>query len=208
MNLRKLLLVYLTAIISRNTDTKGLEYNPLNDLIHKLLINKDYVILVRPTLNATSRLTRVETELKLLQIDLDDKNFDDYLEMYSNGNVNSTYDFKLISDAFNKFLDLKKPKSTQSNVDFKNISNSDEELIDFDVNLIESNINELLSMDRNDDEEEEDSDAESDSFYEIKKSELNDVDEEDIENKNLKEVIDFFHRYRIRRIIIIFLKVH
>jgi hypothetical protein len=63
-------------------------------------------------------------------------------------------------------------------------------------------------MDRNDDEEEEDSDAESDSFYEIKKSELNDVDEEDIENKNLKEVIDFFHRYRIRRIIIIFLKVH
>jgi hypothetical protein len=143
-----------------------------------------------------------------LKIDLDDKNFDDYLEMYSNGNVNSTYDFKLISDAFNKFLDLKKPKSTQSNVDFKNISNSDEELIDFDVNLIESNINELLSMDRNDDEEEEDSDAESDSFYEIKKSELNDVDEEDIENKNLKEVIDFFHRYRIRRIIIIFLKVH
>ena len=73
MNLRKLLLVYLTAIISRNTDTKGLEYNPLNDLIHKLLINKDYVILVRPTLNATSRLTRVETELKLLQIDLDEK---------------------------------------------------------------------------------------------------------------------------------------
>ena len=72
-----------------------------------------------------------------LKIDLDDKNFDDYLEMYSNGNVNSTYDFKLISDAFNKFLDLKKPKSTQSNVDFKNISNSDEELIDFDVNLIE-----------------------------------------------------------------------
>ena len=72
-----------------------------------------------------------------LEIDLDDKNFDDYLEMYSNGNVNSTYDFKLISDAFNKFLDLKKPKSTQSNVDFKNISNSDEELIDFDVNLIE-----------------------------------------------------------------------
>ena len=63
-------------------------------------------------------------------------------------------------------------------------------------------------MDRNDDEEEEDSDAESDSFYEINKSELNDVDEEDIENKNLKEVIDFFHRYRIRRIIIIFLKVH
>ena len=73
MNLKKLLLVYLTIIISRNTDTKGLEYNPLNDLIHKLLINKDYAILVRPTLNATSRLTRVETELKLLQIDLDEK---------------------------------------------------------------------------------------------------------------------------------------
>jgi hypothetical protein len=74
--------------------------------------------------------------------------------------------------------------------EFTNISNSDEELIDFDVNLIESNINELLSMDRNDDDdEEEDSDAESDSFYEIKKSELiNDVDDEDIENKNLKEV--------------------
>jgi hypothetical protein len=50
-------------------------------------------------------------------------------------------------------------------------------------------MNELLSMDRNDDEEEEDSDAKSDPFYEIKKSELNDVDEEDIENNNLKEVI-------------------
>jgi hypothetical protein len=43
-------------------------------------------------------------------------------------------------------------------------------------------------MDRNDDEKEEDSDAESDSFYEINKSELNDVDEEDIEKRNLKEV--------------------
>ena len=87
MNLRKLLLVYLTAIISRNTDTKGLEYNPLNDLIHKLLINKDYVILVRPTLNATSRLTRIETELKLLQIDLDEK----YQELISTAWIEMTW---------------------------------------------------------------------------------------------------------------------
>ena len=125
-----------------------------------------------------------------MKTDLDDKNFDDYLEMYSNGNVNSTYDFKLISDAFNKFLDLKQPKMSnrETNVDFKNISTSDEELIDFNVNLIEANINELLSMDRHEDDDEDEEDEE-DSFYEINKSELNDVEDEDnIENKNLKEV--------------------
>jgi hypothetical protein len=190
---------------SSNHCTVESNHFKIEDILNN--IPNDYIL----TLNKEISLQKnklIDDSEDWLKIDLDDKNFDDYLEMYSNGNVNSTYDFKLISDAFNKFLDLKKPKSTQSNVDFKNISNSDEELIDFDVNLIESNINELLSMDRNDDEEEEDSDAESDSFYEIKKSELNDVDEEDIENKNLKEVIDFFHRYRIRRVIIIFLKVH
>lgn len=127
-----------------------------------------------------------------LKIDLDDKNFDDYLEMYSNGNVSSTYDFKLISDAFNKFLDLNQPKLNKNsegpNVDFKNINACDEELIDFNVNLIEANINEFLSLNKNDNDEEE-SDNESDSFYEINKSELNDGEEdEDLENKNLKEV--------------------
>ena len=33
----------------------------------------DNSILIKPILNATNKITRVETELKLLQIDLDEK---------------------------------------------------------------------------------------------------------------------------------------
>jgi hypothetical protein len=119
---------------SSNHCTVGSNHFKIEDILNN--IPNDYIL----TLNEEISLQKnklIDDSEDWLKIDLDDKNFDDYLEMYSNGNVNSTYDFKLISDAFNKFLDLKKPKSTQSNVDFKNISNSDEELIDFDVNLIE-----------------------------------------------------------------------
>jgi hypothetical protein len=115
---------------------------------------------------------------------VDQTHLDDYLEMYSSGNVSSTYDFKLISDAFKKFLDLKQPSES---VEFKAISKDDEELVDFNVNSIESNLHELLNR-KIDDNDEDDESVESDSFYEINRNELSEEDEDD-ENKNLKEYI-------------------
>jgi hypothetical protein len=70
------LLFYLALLISKNIIINGENFksdNTLSDLFLKIFIERDYSNSVRPTLNATSRLTRVETELKLLQIDLDEK---------------------------------------------------------------------------------------------------------------------------------------
>jgi hypothetical protein len=77
MNNKYIKLIFIIVILSENISTNGLdvinESDPLKELFLKIFIEKDYSTLVRPTLNATSRLTRVETELKLLQIDLDEK---------------------------------------------------------------------------------------------------------------------------------------
>ncbi len=70
------LLFYLALLISKNIIINGENFksdNTLSDLFLKIFIERDYSNSVRPTLNATSRLTRIETELKLLQIDLDEK---------------------------------------------------------------------------------------------------------------------------------------
>ncbi len=85
-----------------NNCTVGSNQLKIEDLLNN--IPNDYIL----TLNEEISLQKnklIDDSEDWLKIDLDDKNFDDYLEMYSNGNVNSTYDFKLISDAFNKFLD-------------------------------------------------------------------------------------------------------
>jgi hypothetical protein len=77
MNNKYIKLIFIIVILTENISTNGLdvinESDPLKELFLKIFIEKDYSTLVRPTLNATSRLTRVETELKLLQIDLDEK---------------------------------------------------------------------------------------------------------------------------------------
>jgi hypothetical protein len=61
--------------------------NSLNDLFQNILVENEYSILVRPTLNSTNRITRVETELKLLQIDLDQK----YQELISTAWIEMTW---------------------------------------------------------------------------------------------------------------------
>ena len=85
------LLFYLTYIlVFKNISINGENFksdNSLSELFLKIFIEKDYSNSVRPTLNATSRLTRIETELKLLQIDLDEK----YQELISTAWIEMTW---------------------------------------------------------------------------------------------------------------------
>ena len=91
MNNKYIKLIFIIVILSENISTNGLdvinESDPLKELFLKIFIEKDYSTLVRPTLNATSRLTRIETELKLLQIDLDEK----YQELISTAWIEMTW---------------------------------------------------------------------------------------------------------------------
>ena len=84
MNL-KLNLLLLICLINLNKSLKV--PNPLNELFHNIFIENDYSTLVRPTVNATNRISRVETELKLLQIDLDEK----YQELISTAWIEMTW---------------------------------------------------------------------------------------------------------------------
>ncbi len=54
-------------------EAKKRSINPLNELFNNILFKNDYSTLARPIVNSTNKITRVETELKLLQIDLDEK---------------------------------------------------------------------------------------------------------------------------------------
>jgi hypothetical protein len=84
MNLKFNLLILL-FLINLNKSLKV--PNPLNELFHNIFIENDYSTLVRPTVNATNRISRVETELKLLQIDLDEK----YQELISTAWIEMTW---------------------------------------------------------------------------------------------------------------------
>jgi hypothetical protein len=84
MNLKFNLLILL-LLINLNKSLKV--PNPLNELFHNIFIENDYSTLVRPTVNATNRISRVETELKLLQIDLDEK----YQELISTAWIEMTW---------------------------------------------------------------------------------------------------------------------
>jgi len=99
---------------------------------------------------------------------------DDYLEMYSRGDISSTYDFRILSNAFKKFL--QKPKAKKDlleGADYKNIdTNTDENLIDFNIDAIKNSLNEVLKEAKAnkldfDEEDEDESEEEGDSFYEI-----------------------------------------
>lgn len=85
---------------------------------------------------------------------------DDYLDMYSRGQVSSAYDFRLISNAFKKFLRIP-PKNKSENlldgVKYENIeaaSNKDEKLIDFNMGDIEKSLKDFLKIDQKEEEEE------------------------------------------------------
>jgi hypothetical protein len=116
-------------------------------------------------------------------LNVDMAHFDDYLEAYSNGQVNSTYDFDLLSNAFKKFFKNKDLDYTPIN------GNTERQLIDFSIDSIESSLNEiLLKTERRDD-----SDDEGDSFYEVDDDDLDsnpgDTDH-DNEDQNIKNYIE------------------
>jgi len=107
---------------------------------------------------------------------------DDYLDMYSRGEASSTYDFSIITNAFKRFLQVPKTKKDLlQGADYESIDNqTDEKLIDFDLELVQENLKDLLDVkkkkatankkqndDLNEEEQFEDEDDENDSFYEI-----------------------------------------
>ena len=82
-------LFLIRIIFIKRIATNGLEneIDPLKELFKKIFIDNDYATFVRPRLNKSKRITRVETELKLLQIDLDEK----YQELISTAWIEMTW---------------------------------------------------------------------------------------------------------------------
>ena len=68
-----ILLINEKNFIITHQEAKKKSINPLNELFNNILFKNDYSTLARPIVNSTNKITRVETELKLLQIDLDEK---------------------------------------------------------------------------------------------------------------------------------------
>jgi len=123
---------------------------------------------------------------------------DDYLDMYSRGEVSSAYDFRVISNAFKKFLRIP-PKNKNENllegVNYENIEHSsDEKLIDFNVESIEKNLKDFLKIDSDLEKNNPDidNDDENDSFYEVDDDSLEDEENGDDEerNKNIKSLME------------------
>jgi hypothetical protein len=85
----KYFILFFVIIFKKINFTNGAtkNKNPLNDLFQNIFVENEYSILVRPALNSTNRITRVETELKLLQIDLDEK----YQELISTAWIEMTW---------------------------------------------------------------------------------------------------------------------
>ena len=114
---------------------------------------------------------------------------DDYLDMYSRGDVSSAYDFSIISNAFKRFLQPPKAKrDLLEGVDYKQIDKQDEKLIDFDIESVQENLKDLL----NKKSDEEECDEENDSFYEIDDDllEEQEADNTDKKFKNYMESMD------------------
>jgi hypothetical protein len=121
-------------------------------------------------------------------LNVDPSHFDDYMDAYSTGQVNSTYDFDVLTNAFKKFFQDKE-------LDYKPINTTDKQLIDFDIDSIENSLHEILmktSGHVRDDGDDDECGNEGDSFYEINGDSLSDdIDDvnHDNEDKNLKEYI-------------------
>lgn len=141
---------------------------------------------------------------------MDAPQLDDYLEMYSRGDVGSTYDFRLITTALKNFINKDRSKSstttaaaaaTSSNkkedvddeddgVEFNPIDrrlSEDDVLVDFNVDSIEENIREFLKKaeNKNKKEENDDDEDEDDSFYAVGGDEVDDT--EDYETNKLSD---------------------
>jgi hypothetical protein len=146
---------------------------------------------------------------------------DDYLEMYtrggsgSAGDIGSTYDFRLITDAIKNFID--RPGKTASSassqrrdpldgVDFKPLSKrvtEDDVLVDFNLDSIEECVKEYLSgggnksggqQDIDEEESGDESDEEDDSFYAVG-DDLNEDEVEDSEDYETNKLTDSLKNY-------------
>jgi hypothetical protein len=106
---------------------------------------------------------------------------DDYLEMYSKGDVSSTYDFKILSQTMRGFMG--KTGKTETGVD-----NKGDAFVNLNVDLIEENLKELLSNPplKQEDEGEEEKEDENDSFYEV-----DDDNDEDVDDKSTDKLKDY-----------------
>ncbi len=114
---------------------------------------------------------------------------DDYLDMYSKGDVSSTYDFSMITNAFKRFLQVPKAKKDLlEGAEYQSIDQTDEKLIDFDLDSVQENLKDLLDVKKQaskaKSEQEDEFDDENDSFYEID----DDLLEETKTNKNDKKL--------------------
>ena len=145
---------------------------------------------------------------------VDAPQLDDYLEMYSRGEASSTYDFRLISNAFKKFM--QRPGVDQG-VDYESIERTaasktrksakggkqataeqeeEEEavkLVDLDVDAIEKKVREFFKetplQQANKEEEEATDEDENDSFYEVGD------EDDDGDDKNDDEEADKMESY-------------
>ena len=181
---------------SHSNDLLDSYSNLLDSFYLDKLINEDYVV-------------KLKEEICMNQ-DKDDSDdwlcveapqLDDYLDMYSKGEVSSTYDFRIISNAFKKFLQSPKAKTDLlEGTDYKSIEKNDEKLIDINVDSIQANLKNILLknnnskinhnekeiINENEEQDEDDDDEENDSFYEIE-DDLLDNDEDVTGEKELSD---------------------
>ena len=157
------------------------------------IIEKDYVIKLKEEIIAAQEKEKDDSDDWLC---VEAPQLDDYLEMYSRGDVSSTYDFRIISNAFRKFL--QPPKAKQDlleGAEYKGFEcNSEEKLIDLNMDSVEQNLKDLLNLNSktgpnekkkaNLDGDFDENDDENDSFYEIDDDLLED---DEFKNENKQE---------------------
>lgn len=200
---------------SRSNEPQKTHKNESESAEYAGKINKNYAKLLESIYlenqPSTDGFTELKTEISKNQTmgtdDSDDwlcveaPQLDDYLDMYSRGDVGSTYDFSMISNAFKRFLEVPAAKKDLlQGADYNPIDKAYEnsELIDFNVESIEKNLKDLLinikpseKSSKSDDLEAVNDDDENDSFYEIDDDLLEDDQGADKLEKNLKSYMGF-----------------
>ena len=169
------------------------KYPELLDSFYDDLTKEGYVVKLKEEIYSEQEKEKDDSDEWLC---VEAPQLDDYLEMYSRGEVSSAYDFRIISNAFKKFLRIP-PKNKDENllegVNFENIENSnDEKLIDFNVESIEKNLKDFLKIDNDLEKNNPDieNDDENDSFYEVDDDLLEDEENDDDKNKTIKSLME------------------
>ena len=172
------------------------KYPELLDSFYDDLTKEGYVVKLKEEILSEQEKEKDDSDEWLC---VEAPQLDDYLDMYSRGDVSSTYDFRVISNAFKKFLRIPPPNKAENlldGVNYENIEsqNGDEKLIDFNVESVEKNLKDFLKIDKDLEKNAPDleNDDENDSFYEID-DDLLDEEEETaagLESKNIKSLMD------------------